>query len=91
MTTNKEQCPFKVGDAVVYRPSDRGRGLVIMTDLAALKPANKYKIARINDGVYVVVEGFENAAGGGLYWTEFAAQRATDDETPVSGRPGPFG
>jgi hypothetical protein len=74
MTTNKEQCSFKVGDTVVYRPSDRGRGLVIMTDLAALKPGNKYKIARIDNGVYVVVEGFENAAGRGLYWTEFAAE-----------------
>jgi hypothetical protein len=68
------QCPFKVGDTIVYRPSDRGRGLVIMTDLAALKPGNKYKIARIDDGVYVVVGGFENAAGGGLYWTEFATE-----------------
>lgn len=74
MTMNKEKCPFKVGDTVVYRPSTRGRGLVIMTDLAALKPGNKYKIVRIDDDVSVVVEGFENAVGGGLYWTEFSAQ-----------------
>jgi hypothetical protein len=45
-----------------------------MTDLAALKPGNKYKIARIDNGVYVVVEGFENAAGRGLHWTEFATE-----------------
>jgi hypothetical protein len=74
MTTNKEQCPFKVGDTVVYRPSDRNRGLVMMTDLAALKPGNKYTIARIDDGVYVAVEGFKDVAGRGLYWTEFAAE-----------------
>jgi hypothetical protein len=69
----KENCPFKVGDLVVYRPSNRGRGLVVMTDLAALKPGNLYKITRIDDEVYIVVEGFENAVGGGLYWTEFSA------------------
>jgi len=27
MTTKKEQCSFKVGDTVVYRPSDRGEAL----------------------------------------------------------------
>jgi hypothetical protein len=69
-----EDIPFKVGDTIVYRPSDRGKGLVIMTDLAALKPGEKYKIARIDNGAYVVVEGFENAVGGGLYWTEFSEQ-----------------
>jgi len=73
MTMDKEQCPFKIGDTVAYRPSDRGKGLLVMTDLAALEPGNKYKIARIDNGVYIVVEGFENATGGGLYWTEFGA------------------
>ena len=72
MTSQK--CPFEVGDTVVYRPTNKGRGSVIMTDLAALKPGNKYKIARIDSGVYVVVEGFANAVGGGLYWTEFSAE-----------------
>ena len=71
---NKEKCPFKVGDLVVYRPSNRGRGLVVMTDLAELKPGHKYKIARIDDGVSVVVEGFENSTRGGLYWTEFSKE-----------------
>lgn len=68
------KCPFKVGDTVIYRPTDKGRGSVIMTDLAALKPGNKYKIVRIDEGISVVVEGFENAIGGGLYWTEFSAE-----------------
>lgn len=62
-----------VGDIVVYRPTLKGRGAVIMTDLAALKPGDKYKIVRIDDDVSVVVEGFENAVGGGLHWSEFAA------------------
>lgn len=70
---SEENCPFKIGDTVVYRPTLKGRGAVIMTDLAALKPGNKYRIVRIDDGVSIVVEGFENAVGGGLYWTEFSA------------------
>jgi hypothetical protein len=43
-----------------------------MTEFAALKPGAKYKIVRIENGEYLVPEGFENSAGGGLYWTEFA-------------------
>jgi hypothetical protein len=45
-----------------------------MTDLADLKPGEKYKVARIEQGSYVVVEGFENSSGGGLYWTEFTPE-----------------
>jgi hypothetical protein len=48
---NKEPCRFKVGDIVVYRPSNKGRGAIVMTDLAALVPGNKYKVARIDSGV----------------------------------------
>jgi len=43
-----------------------------MTELAALKPGERYKIVRIESDAYVVLEGVENA--GGLYWTEFAAE-----------------
>ena len=72
-TMSSQKCSFKVGDTVVYRPSSRGRGHIIMTDLAALKPDNKYKIARIDKDVYVVLEGFENTTPSGIYWTEFSA------------------
>jgi hypothetical protein len=68
-----EPCPFKVGDTVIYKPSFRGRALEVMTDLAELNPGEKYKVARIEKDYYVVVEGFENSPGVGLYWTEFAA------------------
>jgi len=74
MTMNKEKCPFKAGDVVVYRPSNKGRGSIIMTDLSALKPGNKYKIARVEEDVYIVPEGFENAVPCSLYWTEFSAE-----------------
>ena len=70
---SNEQCPFKVGDTVVYTPSIHGRGWVIMTDPAALQPGRKYTIVRIDKGAYLVVEGFENIPEGGLYWTEFSA------------------
>lgn len=68
-----KQCPYKIGDVVIYKPSARGRDLIIMTDLAKLVPNQKYKISRIDDEVYVVIEGFENCLPSGLYWTEFVA------------------
>lgn len=70
---NKEKCPFKVGDTVVYRPSSRGHALGVMID-PQFEKGRSYKIVRIDNDVYIVVEGFENAAGGGIYWTEFSAE-----------------
>jgi hypothetical protein len=69
-----ERSPFKIGDTVTYRPTDKGRGAIIMSGLRVLEPGKRYKVVRIDADSYVVVEGFEHAAGGGLYWTEFAAQ-----------------
>ena len=34
--SDSEKCPFTVGDVVVYRPSERGRGQGVMTDFARL-------------------------------------------------------
>ena len=68
---SSEKCSFLAGDVVVYRPSNKGRGAIIMTDLEKLVPGQKYRIARIDDDVYVVPEGFEAAVPGGVYWTEF--------------------
>ena len=70
---NSDKCPFSVGDVVVYRPTNKGRGAIIMTDLAKLVPGAKYKVARIDEDVCIVPAGFEDAVGGGLYWTEFSA------------------
>jgi len=66
-----QSCPFNIGDTVIYKPSTRGRGQSIMTNLAALKPGEKYKVVRVDKGDYIVVEGFEDSPEGGLYWTEF--------------------
>jgi hypothetical protein len=68
----EENCPFKVGDVVIYMPADRGRGHLVMTGFSALAPGNPYKVVRIVKGVYIVPEGFENVPAGGIYWTEFA-------------------
>ena len=70
--TERKPCPFQVGQTVEYRPSDRGHGLVLMTDEAELVPGRYYQVADVVDGAYLVVEGFEQTAGGGLHWTEFA-------------------
>jgi hypothetical protein len=35
-----------------------------------LVPGNEYVVKEIQDGGYVVVEGY-NHPGGGIYWTEF--------------------
>jgi hypothetical protein len=67
-----EGCPLKAGDRVVYRPTIRGRGQGVMTDLAQLVPEGEYVVALIREGKYVVVRGFEDSPGGGLFWTEFA-------------------
>ena len=64
----EEPCPFQVGQMVVYRPSIRGCGLSVMTDLSNLVPGQRYRVVRVVKGYYVVVEGFENSSGGGLCW-----------------------
>ena len=66
-----KQCPFNLGDRVIYRPTIRGRGHLKMTDLAVLVPGSSYTVSRIDNEVYVVVKGFENAVPCGIYWTEF--------------------
>ena len=67
-----DACPFKIGDLVVYQPTLHGRGHLVMTDLANLEPGRRYTIAKIDQNAYVVIEGFENSPGGGVYWTEFS-------------------
>jgi len=74
------KCPFKVGDGVIYKPTSRGRGQIIMTGLSKLIPGQKYKVYEIFEDYYVVVEGFENCIPSGLYWTEFVA--AIDKGSP---------
>lgn len=72
-----KKCPFKVGDVVVYSPTLRGRGQIIMTEYHALKHGARCKIVGIIDDSYLIVEGFENVSFGGVYWEEFFAPPGT--------------
>lgn len=64
-------CPFHPGDKVIYKPSLRGRGLLVMTDLAKLVPGDTYTVAEVDDRDYLVLEGFENGLPRSLHWSEF--------------------
>ena len=74
-----QNCPFKIGDTVIYQPTRRGFALDASgIPQYRLQPGKLYKVERIVKTVasdhineYVVVEGY-NAPGGGIYWTEFA-------------------
>jgi hypothetical protein len=67
-----ELCPFSPGDSVVYRPTRIGRDKSIMTDYAALEVGKEYRVVRVVNGRYVLIEGFENSPGGGMCWSEFS-------------------
>jgi hypothetical protein len=64
------KCPFKIGDWVVYRPSQRGAGLSA-NDPDLPKVGETVRICDIVNDNYLVIEGYPHP-GGGLYWTEFA-------------------
>ncbi len=72
--SNKDQPnPFKVGDEVVYQPSQKGYYLdVNYPTEARLVRGAKYRIVEISNVNYITVEGYHHP-GGGLYWTEFDA------------------
>jgi hypothetical protein len=63
-----DKCPFKVGEKVIYNPSSRGHAY---DDGERLKIGGQYKVKEIVQESYVVVEGYEDHPGGGIYWTEF--------------------
>ena len=70
-----KQCPFTIGAKVIYRPSEKGLAAEVMAPPSErLTPGGEYVISKIQDGLYVVVEGY-NHPGGGIYWTEFELSR----------------
>lgn len=77
-----EKCPFKPGDIVVYAPSIRGRGHLVMTDLAKLQPGNKYRITEVFEEDYVVLEGFENSVPSAIFWSEFKLSSTDAPQEP---------
>jgi len=71
-----EKCPYKTGDVVVYAPTPRGRDLLVMTDLARLRPGDHYKIVEIYEENYLVLEGFAKAVPSAVFWTEFKCEES---------------
>lgn len=65
---NFDKCPFKVGDRIVYKPSESGWKLEFLGH--ALSPGKTYVVREIQGGRYVLVEGDPHPCGG-LSWTEF--------------------
>jgi hypothetical protein len=66
-----DPCPFQIGDTVRYTPSSRGYAVEVMSaPEGKLVPGRTYRVERIEEQSYVVVEGCSHP-GGGLYWTEF--------------------
>jgi len=61
---------------VRYKPSLRGMGLRTPVEFEILKYGQTYRVVEVQDETYVVVEGLEKHAGGGLYWTEYEAEKA---------------
>ena len=61
------KCPFKPGDYVIYKPSQRGYNLI---DGVRPEIGRKYRVLEIERDNYIVIDGYQHP-GGGLYWTEF--------------------
>lgn len=78
MTNKQKQCPFVVGDWVVYKPTKRGMDLDVMSSISErLIPGKVYRVSEIQKNSYIVVDGYTHP-GGGIYWAEF--------ETPLPPR-----
>jgi hypothetical protein len=68
-----DECPFKVGDRVFYRPSKEGtRSSIMNSPVEPPKIGQAVKIAKIIDGHYIQWEGY-NHHSGGIHWAEFSA------------------
>lgn len=69
INTSRERCPFKVGDKVVYKPTDKGWNAEANASVKLI-PGAEYLISQIQNDYYIIVEGYVHP-GGGIYWTEF--------------------
>ncbi|MHB9054462.1 MAG: hypothetical protein ACYC5F_10860 [Thermoleophilia bacterium] len=64
----KEKCPFEVGDAVKFTPSERTRGLYQNIERFGLKVGQEAIVREVRDGIYLY---FDDGAGG-FPWKEFS-------------------
>jgi hypothetical protein len=68
MSTEKSECPFHVGDRVVFAPSKRTVGHYQNIEGFGVKVGQSYVIKEIREGMYLY---FESGAGG-WPWSEFS-------------------
>ena len=65
MTGKLTKCPFKVGNIVVDRPSERGWALEVMASPEGkLIPGKEYVVSEVQDDACVVVEGYKHSGRG---------------------------
>ena len=63
-------CPFSVGQTVIYRPSDHAYGWTAPESMPM--PGTPVTIAAVKQGGYIVIEGWEDHPGGGMFWANFS-------------------
>jgi hypothetical protein len=69
----QQQCPFKVGDTVIFTHRSGKAGFP--GEYGLPKVGDKVTIIEIFDGpsgTYVRWQGMQGYPGGGLHWTEFS-------------------
>ena len=81
MSQKSEICPFKAGDYVVYKPSDKGWSYEQMRE--RFVPGRTYLVAAIEEERRGVVEGEDPAWA--IYWTEFQAAPGAASAGTTSG------
>jgi hypothetical protein len=69
-----ENCPFRIGDKIVYTPSRRGHALI---DGERPVVGHEYIVRNIVNGQFVEIEGYDHP-GGGIHWSEFRLQDQAD-------------
>lgn len=77
MKEKRNLCPYMKGELLIYKPTQKALDLDVMSSESdKLVSGRVYKVAKIQDETYVVVEG-SNHPGGGIYWTEFERVKDT--------------
>ena len=71
-----DQCPFKVGDIVIF--THQSGKIDFPGEYGIPKVGQRVKITAIyreqsSGAVFIRWEGGENSPGGGIHWTEFSA------------------
>jgi hypothetical protein len=67
--TGMKECPFKLGEKVVFTPNEHAMGWSLHTfERARLKPGDSGVITRIESGMYLYLDD----GRGGFHWECFS-------------------